>query len=436
MEKKYESHIKEILEAVGKDADGKEIEKEFKNYVEEFRLSPAEAKKLIARKHGASISFGYEPAKKTISELTPADRNVDLLCRVVFVAERTITSDGEEKDILSGILGDDTGTAPFTLWQKGDVSLEKGDVVKVQSAYVTEWKNEPQINIGDRGTIVKTDDSALPPFNGNGPRPAVREMKISAIGESTSNVSVVGRIMTLEQREVNVSGETKDVMSGIMADGTGKISYTCWGKAKIKRGDVVKVGSGYLRKWRGMPQLNFDCTAVEKSKEELPKEEDLVKPVDVSIGDLESIGGMVDASVSGIILDVRQGSGLVFRCPECNRVLQKGQCRVHGEMEGEADLRTKAVLDDGTGALTVILGRDLSEKLLGKSLDKCLKDAKKAMDQGVIHDELFDILVAKPTRVIGNVTSDDFGLMLIANDTEFVTRDVHAEAQKLLEEIA
>jgi hypothetical protein len=58
------------------------------------------------------------------------------------------------------------------------------------------------------------------------------------------------------------------------------------------------------------------------------------------------------------------------------------------------------------------------------------------MDQGIIHDELFDLLVAKPTRVIGNVTSDDFGLMLIANDTEFVTRDVHAEAQKLLEEIS
>ena len=111
------------------------------------------------------------------------------------------------------------------------------------------------------------------------------------------------------------------------------------------------------------------------------------------------IGGMVDAAVDGIILDVRQGSGLVFRCPECNRVLQKNECRVHGEVEGNPDLRTKAVLDDGSGAMTVILNRVISERLLGKSLDKCMKEAKKAMDHSIIHDQLFDKLVAQPVTI-------------------------------------
>jgi replication factor A1 len=353
---------------------------------------------------------------------------------VVFVAEKTITSDGEEKEILSGILGDDTGTVPFTLWEKGEVSLQKGDVVKIESAYITEWRDEPQVNIGNRGSLTKGDGSELPPFNGTA-RPQAILTKISSLSDTSGNIAVLGRILSIENREVNVSGETKDVMSGIMADETGKVSFTCWGKAKIKRGDAIKVNNGYLRRWRGMPQLNFDSTAVEKSKEKLPSEEELAKPVDVSIDELARMGGMVDASVSGVILDVRQGSGLVLRCPECNRVLQKNQCRVHGEVKGEPDLRTKAVLDDGTGALTVILGKDLSEKLLNKSLDKCLKEAKKAMDQGIIREELFDILVARPVTAMGNVTSDDFGLMLIANYTEFVTVDPLSEAQGMLEEI-
>ncbi len=433
MEKKYKKDIDEILSSVTKDVDRKEIEKELKNYVEEFRLSVSEAKKLIARKYGAVLSFSSEPAKKTVRELTPVDKNVDLLCRVVYVNEKTITSDGEEKEILSGILGDDTGTVPFTLWEKGDVSLQKGDVVRIESAYITEWRDEPQVNIGNRGTLTKVDSSELPPFNGNA-RPQATLTKISSLGDTSGNIAVMGRVLSIESREVNVSGETKDVMSGIMADETGKVSYTCWGKTKIKRGDAIKVNNGYLRRWRGMPQLNFDSTAVEKSKEKFPSEEELAKPVDVTIDELARMGGMVGASVSGVILDVRQGSGLVLRCPECNRVLQKNQCRVHGEVKGEPDLRTKAVLDDGTGALTVILGKDLSEKLLNKSLDKCLKEAKKAMDQGIIQEELFDILVAKPMIVMGNVTSDDFGLMLIANDTEFATIDPLSEAQGMLEE--
>ena len=104
MDEKYAKHVDEILSAVGDAAGREDIEKEFRNYVEEFRLSVLEAKKLIARKHGATLTFSSEPTKKTVGELTNLDNNVDMLCRVVFVSEKTITSDGEEKVILSGIL--------------------------------------------------------------------------------------------------------------------------------------------------------------------------------------------------------------------------------------------------------------------------------------------------------------------------------------------
>jgi hypothetical protein len=73
--------------------------------------------------------------------------------------------------------------------------------------------------------------------------------------------------------------------------------------------------------------------------------------------------------------------------------------------------------------------------LLGKSLDKCLKEAKKAMDQGIIQDQLFEKLVARPVCVTGNVSSDEFGLMMIASGTEFLTTDTQSEARKMLEEL-
>ena len=436
---KYEKHVNEILEAVDKDVDRSEIEKELKNYVEEFRLTVGEAKKLIARKHGANISITSEGIEKLIKELNSLDKNVNMLCRVIFVAEKEITPKGEDpKIILSGILGDESGTVPFTHWEKGELTLAKGDVVKIEHAYITEWREQNQINIGSRGKMAKMDKSAMPEFKGTGSggsfKPA-QQCKISEIGDATGNISVIARILTMETREVNVSGEMKDVMSGTMADETGKVSFTCWGKAKVKEGEAIKVNSGYLRKWRGMPQLNFDASNIEKSDEKLPEETELAKPVTVTINHLARTGGMVDAAVDGVILDVRQGSGLVFRCPECNRVLQKNICRVHDEVEGSPDLRTKAVLDDGTGAMTVILNRVISERLLGKSLDKCMKEAKKAMDHSIIHDQLFDKLVAQPVTIMGNVTSDEFGLMMIASGTDILKLDPLAGARELLEEL-
>ncbi|MDD4307743.1 MAG: hypothetical protein PHU53_02920 [Thermoplasmata archaeon] len=431
---KYDKDVNEIMKALGKDADKKEIEKELKNYIEEFRLEPADAKRAILRKHGASFGMS-EAEQKQIKDLTPLDKNVNLLARVVFVAEKTIKREGQDTPIISGIIGDESGTVPFTIWEKGDISLAKGDVIRIEHAYITEYREEPQVNVGNRGKVAKADKSELPEFKGSGFRPA-KACKIIDLGEATGNLSVVGRILSVETREVTVSGEKKEVMSGIIADETGKVSFTCWGSSKMKDGDVILVNSGYLRKWRGMPQFNFDASNVEKSKEKMPAGVDLEKPSTVTVEYLSRVGGMVDASINGAILDVREGSGLVFRCPDCNRALQKNVCRIHGEKEGTPDLRTKAVLDDGTGALNVILNRDITERLLGKSLDKCMKEASKAMDQGIIKDQLFEKLVARPVCVTGNVTSDEFGLMMIASGTDFLKTDTQALARKMLEEVA
>ncbi len=116
-------------------------------------------------------------------------------------------------------------------------------------------------------------------------------------------------------------------------------------------------------------------------------------------------------------------------------MIRKGTCRVHGEVQGESDLRTKAVIDDGSGALTAIFNRELTEGILGKDMDKCIEDAKEAMDQEVIRDALSDLLVAQPAEARGNVTSDDYGLMMIARSAEILEVDIEREARALLEEL-
>ncbi|MEE9340163.1 MAG: DNA-binding protein, partial [Thermoplasmata archaeon] len=343
--------------------------------------------------------------------------------------------EGVSKTILYGIFGDSTGTVPFTAWEADAMDVEKGDVVKIQNAYTKEFRGEVQLNLGNRTSVEKESPDALPPYVP--PERPATSVELGDLRGGMSNVSVVGRIISIESREVNVEGQKKTVFSGLIGDSTGKAQFSAWADFELREGDVAKIDGGYSKTWRGMPQLGFDQRAnVEILKDtDFPSAEDIMSPVRRWIEEIAERGGAVDATVRGILIDVKEGSGLIFRCPECNRVLRKGTCRIHGEVDGTPDLRVKAVIDDGSAALTAILGKDITEGLLGKSLKDCMDTAKEAMSHEVIRDELADLLVAQPVELRGNVTSDDYGLMMISESAEVLEIDVQEEAQKLLSDL-
>ena len=135
-------------------------------------------------------------------------------------------------------------------------------------------------------------------------------------------------------------------------------------------------------------------------------------------------------------MDIKKGSGLIYRCPECKRVLQKSMCMVHGKQEGVADLRVKAIVDDGTGTLSVVISKTATEKLLNRSLEDCEALVFKSRNFDIINEELLTKLIAQPIQVHGNVITDDYGLMMICNDVELIELDVKTEAAKLLEALA
>jgi replication factor A1 len=184
-----------------------------------------------------------------------------------------------------------------------------------------------------------------------------------------------------------------------------------------------------------VPQLSFDSRdQVEVLEDDLlPPAEELAEENVVSVEDLERRGGAPSVAVQGIVIEVREGSGLVFRCNECRRVVRKGTCAIHGRVESTPDLRVKAVVDDGTGSLSVVMGREITEELLSKSLEEAMAIAQESFDSEVVRDLLVDRLVARPVKVVGNVVSDDFGLMMICRHVHEAKLDVRAEAESILQ---
>ncbi|TLZ53445.1 MAG: hypothetical protein E6K18_00140 [Methanobacteriota archaeon] len=433
-------HVRDISRALGGKVSEDEIERELGNYLNVYRVSLDTAKRSIVKKHGgnpADLSLGVT---KTVRELVPGDPSVSLLARIVSVNEKEIATEGGSKGIVYGFLGDATGTAPYTAWNPEGLELAKGDVVRIQNAYTKEFKGRVEVHLGNRAVVTKEDDALLPAVEGgrpSAPSGPATPAKVVDLREGVSNVSLRARVLSVEAREVKVSGEPKTVHSGVLADETGKVQFSAWKDFGLAAGDAIHIEGGYVKSWRGIPQLSFDdrASVAKLAAEALPAAEAVSASPRMWIEDLAERGGAVDATVRGILIDIKDGSGLVYRCPECRRVLRKNVCRIHGEVQGNADLRVKAVVDDGSGAITAVFGKELTELLLEKTVEECIAQAKEAMDQEVVRDELADLLIAQPVEVRGNVTSDDYGLMMIVDSARVLKVDVQEEARAMLEEL-
>ncbi len=140
---------------------------------------------------------------------------------------------------------------------------------------------------------------------------------------------------------------------------------------------------------------------------------------DVEVGDNST-------TVEGALVDVQSGSGLIKRCPEegCTRVLQNGRCSEHGEVDGEFDLRIKAVIDDGREVHDVIFNREATEELTGIELESAKQQAMDALDTTVVADGIREDIVGRYFRVSGPT----LGRYVLANEFEQLSSPTDTDA--------
>ncbi len=418
------SQIDEILKALretpGKDVGRDVLEKELRKFLE-YGVPFEHAKQTLVKKFGGSSGQNKQTInteRTLIVDLQPNQQSVHVRSRIISVNPRDIQVKGETRKIYYGILGDESGTIQFTAWK--DFELEKGTVVDIANAYTKEWQGSLKVNFGDRTRITKLDAADMPEMSLE-----PRTYKINELRGGLSAVEVTARILEIKDREVDISGQKKKVFSGLLGDETGKAQFTAWHDFKLKEGSVVKITGGYVKSWKGIPQFTFDEKAtVEKLDANMIAKKD-VKTQKLPLSELVERNGALDVEVEGTVIEIQKGSGLVQRCPECNRVLQQGSCTVHGAVAGKPDLRMKLVIDDGAGSVSAILGRELTEKLLGKTLSE---------SEGMV-EEMNTILFGHRISLQGNALGDQFGVTLIARDAKKADFNVAAEAERLSQEL-
>ncbi len=423
-------HIKQALQdKIGTELDEADLRDEFQKYLD-YGVPADQAARTILRHHGhqpggtapqaTGGSGDTEQPRTTLADAPGNTPYVNLLARVVSYNTKLVHARGEDKEIVWGMLGDETATRPYTSWRPLE-GVEKGDVLEIKGAYTKEFRGEVQINFGDRTQVEKKDPDALPK--------TVTEFRDTAVAElapGLRNVRVTGRILDVSSRDITVQGQPKTIYGGTLADESGKIEFTAWADLGLVADSVVTIEGGYVRTYRNTPQFNFDQDAtVTPAQVDLPDADTLADTPPVALHELTEQGAN-DVCVVATLLEVRDGSGLVFRDPETNRV-------VPTQTETTTpDLRVKGVLDDGTAAMNLIANRELTEQLLGKTLEQCQAEAKAAFRPEVIQDELRQKLPGRVYKARGNVLVDDFGAMFIAKTLTPFEGDLEEPAKDLL----
>jgi replication factor A1 len=434
----FEGLKKSLAGKLANELDEADLRDEFQKYLD-YGVPVDQAVKTILRHHGVAAPPTLRPNPETqervaLAQLPPSSPSVHLKVRLLSLNTKAVMARGEQKEIVWGLLGDESGTAPYTSWRPLE-GIAKGDVIDVQGAYTKEYNGQAQVNFGDRTRIAKLAAEDLP----RTPE-SFKDTPIAELKEGSRGIRIHARLLDVASKEITVQGTPKTVWTGTLADASGKIEFTAWADLGLQADAAVTIEGGYVRAYRGVPQFNFDGDAkVTPYTGELPAAKELAKQPPMSLRDLVARGGGLDVHVVGSFLEVRPGSGLVLRCPTsgCTRVLQAGVCRIHNKVEGTPvpDLRVKGVLDDGTAAVYLTIGRELTEKLLGKNLEQAAKEAKDAFRPDLVQEQLRDRLTGRAYSVRGNALADEFGLSLIVRGIEPWHEDPKTTAAELLAQV-
>ena len=192
-----------------------------------------------------------------------------------------------------------------------------------------------------------------------------RELWCVQHGES--EINILCRVLDVSKREIQTrEGKKKVIVHGIIADDTAKLPFVSWEeREELVKDRVVLIENAYVKKWKGLPTLYVGRnTNVRIIKEDIgfPSSAELIKLRKRNIGEIVRCEGAFDVIVEGEIVSILE----------------------------EADKRVP-VLDDGTGAVYLVLRGREPEKRLSFGLS---------------------------IRARGNVTASEKGYVLMAEEVE------------------
>lgn len=339
--------ISHKIEEKGVTVDREKVTSKLNLLVEEFGIQLEEAERTVTnelmREYNLGGGTAQPPEYTDIKALVPGEW-VTIEGKVVSLAKPPTPAIAQ-----SGIIADSTGAVQFVVWAKANAPpMEERKWYRLEAAVVDEYRGAPNLKIhsGTKVVTLEEDRSLMPTIQPiAGLKPGVGSIRAKMVQE-------------WEARHERM------LQTGLLGDETGTIKFVLWKngeKEKLEPDTVYTFYYGSIDEFNGRLSLNLNTAMY------LPEE-----------GDIEVYSNIVE--VSGAIVHIGSGSGLIKRCPVegCNRALSRqNYCPVH-EIQStfRYDLRITGVVDDGLAARNVLIQRDLTEQLSEISLEEAIEIAE------------------------------------------------------------
>lgn len=204
----------------------------------------------------------------------------------------------------------------------------------------------------------------------------------------------------------NLDSDPHESMSqqGRVGDESGTVRFVSWEKSDVpdlEEGQAYRLESVSTDEYNGTYSIQLNSSTVVEEIDE-----------DIEVGSDNIV-------FEGAMVDIQDGSGLIKRCSEegCTRVLDKTRCQEHGDVEGESDIRIKAVLDDGHEAQDVIFDAEATEELTGMDIE----DAKETFMQSESKHKVLSEMTNGVDGRFYKVEGPEMGRYLLVDEFEEVT---------------
>ena len=359
-----------------------EIERRLSDLTERFKVPIAEAERSVVnrflREHNLKREDYYgtpqgAASSMQISDINQSEQWVNLRAKVVQLWDSTSPAISQV-----GLIGDETGTIKFVKWTKSNLpELLEGKSYSLENMTTGEWEGRFSVKMNRTTRIQELDEAVETPDR------EAQLVEIDSITESNKWINLHAKVVQLWDSE----HESIDQV-GLIGDETGTIKFIKWAKSELP--SLVE-GKSYS--FENLTTDEFEERfSVKFNKNSSIKELD--EDIEVGFSTTEFTGAMVH---------IQDGSGLIRRCPMCNRALMKGTCMEHGNVDGIHDLRIKAVLDNGIMVQEALFNREITESISGITLEEAKEMAVDALDQGVVQDEMKKRLLCRYYTMSGSL---------------------------------
>jgi len=93
-----------------------------------------------------------------VEELSPEADDVEITGKISELpTPRAVSTRYGQKKIVTVVFEDETGSIDLTLWEEEIDAIEEGVQVQINGAYVREWADDIQLNIGRDGKIEQVE---------------------------------------------------------------------------------------------------------------------------------------------------------------------------------------------------------------------------------------------------------------------------------------